>query len=214
MKGWIPALMVAAAALVQSGCGGEQEADAPPELPGTLTVTANGDLFEGGTWTWETYGQLGLSDRNQFVRNWRSDNRLQMALDSVVDPMTGEIVCRINSSDPSYTKWEFYPLQGDTVPRLQPGTDDIADKWRLFYEVALKEEFSEAEIEQAAADSVPEVPTGPDLVSRRRPDAPDVGCRRRRHAPYPTDDRRRGCAGQGHQGPQPTNSTAHAMEAA
>ena len=118
----------------------------------TFTLNANGDLFEGGSWTWDTYWTWGKTDTNTFIRNWRSDNRLQMALDTVVDPATNEIVCRIDSSDPSYEKWEYYPEQGDLLPHLQPGTDDIADKWRLFYEVALAEEFSPSEIQQAAAD--------------------------------------------------------------
>ena len=37
------------------------------------------------------------------------------------------------------------------VPRLQTGTDDVADKWQIFYEVALKEEFEGDELTEQAA---------------------------------------------------------------
>ncbi|MGW8370091.1 MAG: TonB-dependent receptor plug domain-containing protein, partial [Gammaproteobacteria bacterium] len=64
-----------------------------------FTLNANGDLFEGGSWTWDTYLQIGRTNTKQDIANWRSDNRLQMAVDAVIDPQTGEIVCRLDSSD-------------------------------------------------------------------------------------------------------------------
>jgi outer membrane receptor protein involved in Fe transport len=118
----------------------------------TFTLNANGDLFEGGSWTWDTYWSYGKTETETFIRDWRSDNRLQMAVDSVVDPLTGEIVCRINSSDPSYEKWQAVPQLGSTsvaVNTAGPGSD-INDKWLIFYRLALAEEFDESELDAQA----------------------------------------------------------------
>ena len=111
-------------------------------------------MFEGGAWTWDTYYTYGKSESETFVRDWESDNRLAMALDSVIDPISGDPVCRIDSSDPSYTEWlwDEVPGSGTILPFVRP---DIQEKFVTFYTVALAEDFPDAtpaQLEQEARD--------------------------------------------------------------
>jgi outer membrane receptor protein involved in Fe transport len=128
----------------------------------TFTLNANGDMFEGGSWTWDTYWSYGKTETETFVRDWRSDNRLQMAVDSVIDPLTGEVVCRINSSDPSYDKYQADPQIGSSSVEVNvagPGSD-INDKWLTFYRLALAEEFDESELDAQAQIFFDELSSG------------------------------------------------------
>jgi len=64
--------------------------------------------FDGkfaGTWTWDSYYQYGLTQRDQLVQDNRHSETYLMAIDSVIDPNTGQPVCYVtlhgfNSADP------------------------------------------------------------------------------------------------------------------
>lgn len=64
------------------------------------SVGATGPLFKSNNWTWDANIQFGESDRWQQLYNNRSNFRFQFAIDSVIDPITNEPVCRVNSSGP------------------------------------------------------------------------------------------------------------------
>jgi len=126
----------------------------------SMTLNANGDLFDGGSWTWDTYYTYGKSESDIAINNWRSDNRMQMAIDSVFDPITGEVVCRINATDPNQREFEWWKEIVDingvetgvyedinaVANATMDGGSDIRDKWLSFYSVALKDEYPAAEI--------------------------------------------------------------------
>jgi outer membrane receptor protein involved in Fe transport len=69
-----------------------------------LAFGARGDLFEGGSWTWDTRLTVGTSERHADVNNWQSNRRLEMAMHSVWDPTAngnqGGAVCAIDSGAP------------------------------------------------------------------------------------------------------------------
>ncbi len=46
------------------------------------------------TWTWDTYVTVGETTRDQIGSDYRTNHRFTMAIDSVIDPMTGQPVCR------------------------------------------------------------------------------------------------------------------------
>jgi hypothetical protein len=56
-----------------------------------FTLGANGSLFEGGSWTWDAYMNYGKTEREAFIQDWQSDNRLEMALFSVWDDQHGAV---------------------------------------------------------------------------------------------------------------------------
>jgi outer membrane receptor protein involved in Fe transport len=69
-----------------------------------FTVGASGDLFEGGSWTWDSRLSLGESERDQLISDWASARRFEMALHSVWDQTAnggqGAAVCAIDSNQP------------------------------------------------------------------------------------------------------------------
>jgi iron complex outermembrane recepter protein len=111
-----------------------------------FTLSATGDL--GRNWNWEAYWNYGKSERENYLTDFRSNNRMMMALDAVIDPLTGQAVCRVHSSDRSYDKWVYDPDINDgaggivNVARDPAYADeyaqDIVDKWITFYEIALE----------------------------------------------------------------------------
>jgi outer membrane receptor protein involved in Fe transport len=56
-----------------------------------FSVGFNGKL--AGSWSWDSYLQYGLTQRDQFVQDNRHSETYLMAIDSVVDPQTGQPVC-------------------------------------------------------------------------------------------------------------------------
>lgn len=70
----------------------------------TETLRATGGVegeFAGGAWTWDAYYQYGQTDYSQIVRNNRITANWLRAIDAVVDPASGDIVCRATlSPDP------------------------------------------------------------------------------------------------------------------
>jgi len=68
-----------------------------------FSVGFNGKL--AGSWTWDGYYQYGLTQRDQLVQDNRHSETYLMAIDSVIDPSTGQPVCYVtlhgfNASDP------------------------------------------------------------------------------------------------------------------
>jgi iron complex outermembrane recepter protein len=125
-----------------------------------FTLSATGDL--GRNWNWEAYWNYGKSERENSLQDQRSNNRMMMALDSVIDPMTGEAVCRIHSSDRSYDKyvWDAEANGGEgaivNVARDPAYADeyaqDIRDKWITFYSLALDGLVPEDELTATAIE--------------------------------------------------------------
>lgn len=58
--------------------------------------------FGSSTWTWDAYYQWGESDREQLVHDLVHENRYNYAIDSVIDPATGQPACR-SAVDPLAT---------------------------------------------------------------------------------------------------------------
>jgi outer membrane receptor protein involved in Fe transport len=64
--------------------------------------------FDGklaGSWTWDAYYQYGLTQRDQLVQDNRHSETYLMAIDSVIDPQTGQPACYVtlhglNPADP------------------------------------------------------------------------------------------------------------------
>ena len=114
------------------------------------TVGANGDLFEGGSWTWDTALTYGESERFVEVQGWQSTRRLEMAENSEWDATAnggaGAPVCAIDSNtlydntsatrDPLYNSvyqpgdtrgdywtWKWLQYIGRSVNANQSGDD-------------------------------------------------------------------------------------------
>jgi len=51
--------------------------------------------FGDSTWGWDAYYQYGVTNREQFVNDNRHLVAYNMAVDAVVDPLTGQTVCRV-----------------------------------------------------------------------------------------------------------------------
>ena len=74
--------------------------------------------FEGETdngWNWELSFNHGKTEETSIFRNNRVEDRYFAAIDAVVDPATGEVVCRVDL-DPTAT------ISGDAYPALFDGT--------------------------------------------------------------------------------------------
>ncbi len=78
-------------------------------------VSAQGGLFGGRNWTYDTSLTYGRTDRYQAQINNRTNRRYQMALDSVIDSNTGLPVCRVNESgalgEANREAWQGYFTQ-------------------------------------------------------------------------------------------------------
>jgi len=58
-----------------------------------IVAGLNGDIGIGN-WTWDIYYQYGKNKRHQSLSNVRINSFFQYAIDAVIDPDTGNIVCR------------------------------------------------------------------------------------------------------------------------
>jgi len=61
-----------------------------------IAVGLNGRLFHTDSWTWETYYQNGHATRDQIGYDYRTQYRFLMAIDSVINPATGQPACRVS----------------------------------------------------------------------------------------------------------------------
>jgi len=75
-----------------------------------FSVGLNGafDMF-GSNWTFEVYGQRGVTEVTQDART-TNRSHFAMALDSVLDPVTGQIVCRSTLTDPNNGCKPYNPM--------------------------------------------------------------------------------------------------------
>jgi outer membrane receptor protein involved in Fe transport len=82
----------------------------------TWSVGANGDLFEGGSWTWDTSLSYSESERFVDVQGWQSTRRLEMAMrsewDSTANGGAGAAVCSIDNNEPYDGTDPVYPGGG------------------------------------------------------------------------------------------------------
>jgi outer membrane receptor protein involved in Fe transport len=76
-----------------------------------FTLGATGDLFEGGSWTWDASINWGASERETQIMNQQSARRLEMSTHSLWDPTQNRVVCAIDSNEP-------YSVQGGEGPGL------------------------------------------------------------------------------------------------
>lgn len=88
----------------------------------SLSLTATGALFEGGSWTWDAYAQLGHTENRQTLSGWRAARRWDMALDSVIDDDM-QVKCSIAADNQvgidTRDKWTNYITTG-TGSELSP----------------------------------------------------------------------------------------------
>ena len=69
----------------------------------------SGDIGDSDTWTWDAYYEYGHATRDQIGDDYRTQYRFLMAIDSVINPATGQPDCRVNvASIPS----AVYPFAG------------------------------------------------------------------------------------------------------
>lgn len=88
-------------------------------------VAVNGDLFEGGSWTWDASLSYGESERFVDVEGWQSSRRLEMAMNSLWDPAAnggaGAPVCAVDHSTEG-AAWEALWLN-----YIDESTDDTQE---------------------------------------------------------------------------------------
>jgi len=74
-----------------------------------LVTGLTGDIGDTETWTWDAYWQIGQATRDQIGDDYRTQYRFLMAIDSVINPATGQPDCRVNvASNPA----AVYPFAG------------------------------------------------------------------------------------------------------
>ena len=111
-----------------------------------LRIGARGDLFDGGSWTWDVNMTYGFSEREQRVTGQPSNRRREMAVHSVWEDDGSGAVCAINSNNIYDGVWrsDNPDLVGFDVPEYQtvvdPGTtvgEYYSEKWRQFISSSL-----------------------------------------------------------------------------
>jgi iron complex outermembrane receptor protein len=81
----------------------------------------------GGRWNWDAYYQYGRNERHQFSRYSRVNTEFQYALDAVVDPDTGDIVCReLLNSNPDPRAQGCVPMNLFGLDNLDQAAIDYA----------------------------------------------------------------------------------------
>jgi outer membrane receptor protein involved in Fe transport len=105
-----------------------------------FSFSANGDLFEGGSWTWDAYVSHGTSENETEVDEYPSGNRANMATDAVfqfganpADP-NAEIVCRVDYDDPNNPNDTGDLVRAQWVTFLTAVLADQGDQAQLYYD--------------------------------------------------------------------------------
>jgi iron complex outermembrane receptor protein len=97
-----------------------------------VVIGANGGMFGSDRWTWDAYFQYGETDRYQLLTNNQTRFRFDMAEDAYRDPNTGEIVCRINSTDSVGQQlrdaWRNYFVGDAFTGGLQPTAEEARER--------------------------------------------------------------------------------------
>ena len=112
----------------------------------SLALGATGDLFEGGSWTWDAYAQFGQTENRQTLSGWRAARRWDMALDSVIEPDTGEVVCSIDSETATSTQ----PIDG--IPTVVNHGDFTRNKWEDYIRIPLRDSITEDQVQALLND--------------------------------------------------------------
>lgn len=135
-----------------------------------FVIGANGDLFSGGSWTWDTHFQYSTTDRDQSISDYPTETRQAMAKDAVIDPVTDEIVCRVNANgavgQQNRDKWRTYFREalGDDRDNIDALVED--------YLVSLSDGcapinfFGHAMSEEAKAYAYDSIVEGADITQR------------------------------------------------
>ena len=137
----------------------------------SITLSANGTLFEGGSWTWDSYAQIGGTERRQTLSGWRAARRWDMAIDSVIDgwdtdgdgqvdvlptdpmPVGAEpvIVCSVDAQNAVFLR------NGGNVNNPADFVNwggFMRDRWHAYLYQALAEDVGEDQLDQIYDDYV------------------------------------------------------------
>ena len=79
-----------------------------------------GDIGDTETWTWDAYYQLGHATRDQIGDDYRTQYRFLMAIDSVINPATGQPDCRVNVANPASGVYPFAGMDPSLVQGCAP----------------------------------------------------------------------------------------------
>lgn len=87
-----------------------------------------------GGWTWDASGQIGRNSYQSLSANNRINNRFTLGLDSVVNPATGQAVCRalLNNPNPTSAQDPFGDIRS-CVPINPFGAGSINDQALAYY---------------------------------------------------------------------------------
>lgn len=107
----------------------------------------SGSLFDD--WTWDFYVQYGTAERKQIGADYRTNHRFNMALDSVIDPDTGQPVCRVTLNPAALPVGADPSLANGCVPLNPFGINNISPQ-ALAYAYGSLTEFNE--IDQTVAE--------------------------------------------------------------
>ena len=136
------------------------------------TLGANGDLFEGGSWTWDTYLSLGRADTRTEVQDWPSLNRRNMAFDSVLD-QNGQPICRVLYDDPNDSDDVGDRIRARWLAYFDDilGDDDTAAERQVFFDglsagCAPLNPFGHGMSQAARAYAFPTITEGSEITQR------------------------------------------------
>lgn len=93
---------------------------------------AEGSL--GGTWSWSTTGQISRNTYDQAALNNRITQRWNYGIDSVVNPATGQPICRVqlNNPNPTAAQDPYGDIRG-CVPINPFGAGSISPQAQAYY---------------------------------------------------------------------------------
>jgi len=111
----------------------------------SLTLSANGTLFEGGSWTWDAYAQFGQTENRQTLSGWRAARRWDMAIDSVLDDTDGDgigdtPVCGVDAQNAQITLLDM----DNTLQTVDYGPYQV-NAWLAYLTPSNADSTSEAE---------------------------------------------------------------------
>jgi iron complex outermembrane recepter protein len=79
-----------------------------------------GSVGNTETWTWDAYYQLGHATRDQIGDDYRTQYRFLMAIDSVINPATGQPDCRVNVASIARAVYPFAGMDSFLVQGCSP----------------------------------------------------------------------------------------------
>jgi iron complex outermembrane recepter protein len=85
-----------------------------------LVAGVTGDIGKSETWTWDAYYQLGHATRDQIGQDYRTQYRFLMAIDSVINPLTGQPDCRVNVASIPTAVYPFAGMPASLIQGCKP----------------------------------------------------------------------------------------------